>query len=85
MPSADGEKWFRLTLSAQRHVHVIDLAILAENLAQVVFGDILGKAFDYNLFRSSVAFVHARANKFRFVIPWCSSMGFRCESDCAHD
>lgn len=39
----------KLTLSAKRHVHVVDVAILPENLAQVILGHVLSEALDHNL------------------------------------
>ena len=39
----------RLTLSAHRQVKVLNLAVLAKDLAQVILIDVLGKALNHNL------------------------------------
>lgn len=57
-----GKKRRELTLPAERHVHVVNLAILTKDLAQVILSNVLGKSLDHNLFVKSVskAFVVAR-------------------------
>lgn len=41
-------------MTAQGHVHVMNLAVLTEYLSQVVLGDVLGQSLDHNLFVKSV-------------------------------
>lgn len=70
-----------LTLAAQRDINVVDLAILAENLAQVIFRNVLGESFDDNLGKVSVVCRGAHQTRSSYE-PLCSSTGSRCEIGC---
>lgn len=71
------------TLSAQRNVHIVYIAILAKNLSQMIFRDILCQSLHDNLF------VRLMICAPRVLIggdaPLCFLTGFRFGSGCGHD